>query len=228
MADGLAIHVPSDDPVGTSMNMLYQQQVRSDAQYSRDLDSAVSQLTTRESALSQMQDVLSQVNALQTSGADDSTGADGRAALATEVNQQLESLVELANTSDNGTYVFGGVRADQSPVVVTRDASGKITQVGLNSKGVTGAWTRTAGPNTTLTLQANAADLFGKNGSLIQQVISLRNALAANNGDSVRSLSDSLTQGRDTLSLSTSEVGSLINRANSMKDALSQASRSCR
>jgi flagellar hook-associated protein 3 FlgL len=222
MGDGREVRAPSDDPVRAQQAMWYREQIRSNAQYQRNLDQILSNLSASESALSQIQDQFSQIRSLQTSGSDDSMGADGRAALAAQVDQLTQVLAETGNSRYAGAYLFGGRNTLDPPIVIQKDASGRVEKIGFNPSGVGGDLVRMAAPEVSLTINVTASDVFGKDADLFGILGELREALAANDGDRIRGLAGRLDAAQDTIANAVTTIGSLTERAQTLKTRVEQ------
>ena len=66
---------------------------------------------------------------LATQAANGTESASDLQALGTQVNQELESLVQDANSQFEGSYLFSGTKTDTAPIAVTRDAQGNIQNI---------------------------------------------------------------------------------------------------
>ncbi len=192
IADGRALHAPSDDPVRAQQAMLFREQKRAAEQYERNLQSVSASLSATESLLNNISDVVSEVRELQVRGADDAQGPDARAAYAAQVDQDLELLLSLANEKFAGTYVFAGRKTLQEPYVAERDAAGRITRVSANPAGIDGQLVRRVGPDTELTINVQGDDLFGEDAAAFQALIDLRAALEEADGEAIRATATSL------------------------------------
>ncbi|PZP38921.1 MAG: hypothetical protein DI585_05850 [Pseudomonas fluorescens] len=83
--------------------------------YIANLKSADSQLTTTESALQQMTDLLSEATSLATTGRNENSDST-RASLAPKAQALAESFYALFNTQYNGQYIFSGSNANTAPI----------------------------------------------------------------------------------------------------------------
>ncbi len=223
IATGKAIQTPSDDPVGTGEAMWFQEQIRSNDQYQKNLSETLSGLSATDSSLSQIQDLLGQVGSIQTSGADDSLGADARKALASQLNGIIQSLVQQGNSQYAGLYVFGGQKTTQAPLQVQQDAQGNVTAVTYQTAGgAVAPTTRAVAQGVTVKTNVTLPELFGGNGDVFNTLINLRNALQGNDGATVRGVGDTIGKMQDTVSLASTYIGSLENRVTSMQNAAQQ------
>ena len=116
LATGKRILSPSDDPTGATQVLRIEQQTRLNEQYQLNGGRALSRLQFEEGVLTAVGDSLQRVRELAVQGLNDSTGADGRAAIAIEVRQRLGELLDLANSKDgSGEYLFSGYQTDVRP-----------------------------------------------------------------------------------------------------------------
>ncbi len=116
VATGKRILSPSDDVTGSTRVIALQQNIDTVTQYQRNADMAEGRLATEESALTQAINVLQRSRELAIQGNNGSLSAANRAALATEIRQNLAEVLALANTTDgNGEYIFAGYNVGSAP-----------------------------------------------------------------------------------------------------------------
>jgi flagellar hook-associated protein 3 FlgL len=216
IADGRAVHMPSDDPVRTQQSMWYREQKRAAEQYERSLQSVTISLSATESTLSNISDLLSEVRELQVRGASDALSDDARDAYASEVNQDLELLISLANERFAGTYTFGGRNNLQAPYVAERDAAGQIIRVSTNPAGIDGKLVRRVRPDVELTINVRGADLFGEGAAAFQSLIDLRTVLESGDGEGIRAMEAPLETAVDRVVKAHAVHGALTARAETL------------
>lgn len=120
LASGKRILKPSDDPIGTAqvLNLTSSQEVNS--QHIRNAGRAESRLAVAETTLASVTENLQRVRELTVQAANDSQTSNTRADIAEEIEQRLEELRSLANTTDaNGEYIFGGTKSNTQPFVTS-------------------------------------------------------------------------------------------------------------
>jgi flagellar hook-associated protein 3 FlgL len=109
ISSGLQIIRPSDNPSQYSLARTIQVRI---SKISRDLSdsSQVSRiLQAKEEALSKLSDILAKAK-LHAERGIDATSTEELLSLASAVDELFKSAVEIANTSINGRYLFGGTR----------------------------------------------------------------------------------------------------------------------
>jgi len=117
LATGERLLAPSDDPMAAARIMELDQRLAELDQYQRNADFAELRLRAEEEALGGATDLVQRVRELAVQGLNDSLNADDRKAIAMEVRQHLDGLVQLANDRDaNGDYLFGGYRTATAPI----------------------------------------------------------------------------------------------------------------
>jgi flagellar hook-associated protein 3 FlgL len=116
LASGKKLNSPSDNPLGAGEAALLQSNEAALGQYSSNQSQATDFLNNASSTLTQVTNVLQSVNTSLVEAGSPTLGASGRSALASQLQQDLNQIVGLANTSDNqGGYLFSGSVTDQPP-----------------------------------------------------------------------------------------------------------------
>ena len=104
--------------------------------YIADINQNISNVNAAEAfaqaastSLSNSTTIISNVQQLAVQGANGTESASDLQALGTQVNEDLESLVQNANSQFGGSYMFSGTDTNTAPIAVTRDAQGNIQSV---------------------------------------------------------------------------------------------------
>ncbi|HEY8416908.1 MAG TPA: flagellar hook-associated protein FlgL [Limnochordales bacterium] len=108
MSSGKRIRVPSDDPAATSIGMRLHTSLNQVRQRRANLDAGLSWLEATDAALGEATEVLHRAKELAVYGASDTLPQDARDALAQEVEQLIQHIVDIANTRHGGLYIFSG------------------------------------------------------------------------------------------------------------------------
>lgn len=153
LSTGRRILAPSDDPIAAAQALNVTQSESLNKQYSVNRASASSSLGLEENVLKQVTSLLQDVHGSAVyAGNSTLTDAD-RKILATELRSKLDSLVGLANTTDeNGQFLFSGYQASTKPFV----------QTGLNVQysGDQGQRLNQVGPARQLAISDSGTDIF--------------------------------------------------------------------
>ena len=220
LADGRAIRQPSDDPVGTNVVMQFRERLRANAQYQKNMDVALSHLTSVDSTLFMIQEQIIQAQTIEVQGADDSQGQNARDALAREIDQIAQALVDLGNTRFAGVHIFGGTQTLDPAYNGQLDDQGLLTSVGVNPNGIGGKVVRQVGRDLSLSIHVSGDDVFGGDGELFQTLLELRDALLAGDREAIQATGDRLETAQDRVVGTHTFVGSLLTRAEALKGRL--------
>jgi flagellar hook-associated protein 3 len=156
------ILAPSDDPGGAAQAVTLKSRQAATAQFQQNVSAVTGLLSTADTTLRSIAEVVTQATEAAVQGASDSNDALARQSIASTVNQQLETLVSLANgRSASGTFLFGGQESTTAPYQVTRDASGQITAVTPNPRGIDGPTRVEVSENVLVSSSVSGTSIFG-------------------------------------------------------------------
>ncbi|SES00061.1 flagellar hook-associated protein FlgL [Salisediminibacterium halotolerans] len=116
LSTGKKITRASDDPVVAMNGMRYRSQVGEMEQFERNTSEVHNWMDTADDTLGQTTDAMTRIRELTVQAANDSYDADERANIAAEVGQLREHIESMANTQNNGKYVFNGTDTTNAPV----------------------------------------------------------------------------------------------------------------
>jgi len=120
---------PSDDPTAAVRILDLNNVIETNTQYQRNADFANTRLYMEEATLTQVGDILQRTRELSVQANNDTLTAIDRQGIAYEVRENIEALVQLANTTDaTGEYLFAGFKTNTIPF--TDDGSGNFTYQG--------------------------------------------------------------------------------------------------
>ncbi len=124
------VEKPSDNPVATGQIMGTTSQMKRNEEYQNTINMGNVWTNVTATAMSSAVQTWSRVDELGVSAADGTKSADDLRAIAEELDQLLEHLVQVANAENAGSYVFAGSETKQPPFSFERDqATGRITGV---------------------------------------------------------------------------------------------------
>lgn len=129
LSSGVKVDKASDDPIAAAKILNAKSELKSQEQYSTNMDYASSYLDTVSDALSSVYDVLESARSTAVSGSTETTSTTSLEALGAQINSLVEEMVQLANTDYNGSYVFGGGATGSAPFTMTQDTDGTVTGV---------------------------------------------------------------------------------------------------
>jgi flagellar hook-associated protein 3 FlgL len=115
ISSGIRITEPSDDPLAATQVIENGQSLAATQQFSANGDVASSALTAQATALQNVRDTLSALRSLVVNAGDPSFTIADRNALATTIQGDYNYILGLANTSNNGQYLFAGAKGNTKP-----------------------------------------------------------------------------------------------------------------
>jgi flagellar hook-associated protein 3 FlgL len=115
LASGRKVDKPSDDPGVYSTICRLHSDLSAIRQFTRNTEDLETGLLFTDRAIQQATNILSRAQEIAVRGADATVSAVEREAMGREVDQLLDGLVAVANSSDGGRYIFAGLRTDKQP-----------------------------------------------------------------------------------------------------------------
>jgi flagellar hook-associated protein 3 FlgL len=112
------LSAPSDDPGRIATDLNLHTSIDTTNQAALNAQSAVSELTTTDGALSSLTSVMQSVRQLAVQGASDALTDAQRTSLANQIDQLLQQSIAIGNTSYAGKYIFAGTSSSGNPPVV--------------------------------------------------------------------------------------------------------------
>jgi flagellar hook-associated protein 3 FlgL len=120
IASGKRILTPADDPSGAVRALDIDRSLAEFDQYARNSDVVTNRLTFEEQTLADMTNLLDRVRGLTLQGKNATVDSTGRDAIATEIGDRLDELMDMANRKDaNGEYLFSGYSTLTQPFART-------------------------------------------------------------------------------------------------------------
>ena len=195
----------SDDPVGLFQVLNIKSSLSNIEQLDRNITLGKSWLTASESALNQVEGLISDTRALCVQMATATTGAADRASAAKIVQNTLEEMVSLANTEASGRYVFAGFETDVMPFTL---GGGNVTYNGDNN-----TFTLKIDRNNTIAVGSDGEAVFGPSvpnagDDIFTTLNNLKIALTNNNVSGIQDAMSKLDAHFDQISGKISDIGS--------------------
>lgn len=115
VSTGKSVTVPSDNPAAAAQMVGNTVESANVDQYTQNVSGVLSTVQSADSALGSVISELTQAVTLGTQGANGTTNASNQQAIAQQVQSILKTVVSQANTTYNGTYLFGGTASANPP-----------------------------------------------------------------------------------------------------------------
>jgi flagellar hook-associated protein 3 FlgL len=195
VSTGQSISEPEDNPAGVNTALTLESELSKIKQYGSNASQALTVAQASYTGLTSIKSISDRAGELATLGTG-TLGASAMQSYGAETNQLIQQAVEAANTTYNGSYIYGGTASSTPPFTVATDSSGNITGVtyaGNSSQAaIPLSGTTSVAPTTDGTTNAGFA-------SFINSLVSLRDALNSGDSTAVAATQTGLTDGENTI-----------------------------
>jgi flagellar hook-associated protein 3 FlgL len=130
ISSGQTINMPSDNPAGAAMMVRNAGQTAEADQFLRSASGVAGELQNADSALNSVITSLQRAISLGVEGANGTLNDSDRAAIASEVQGIQSDLLNLANLSYQGKFVFAGTATQTAPYVLDATSPSGVRYVG--------------------------------------------------------------------------------------------------
>lgn len=165
LATGHRINVPSEDPFGAALTTSLQSLLERTTQVQENVGSVTSFLSASDSALSDLNDLITQAESLASENVGSTATTETRAAAAQVISAMIDEVVAVGNRQFAGRYLFAGHDTDAPP----------FEQVGAGVwyRGDAGEILSYVDSERTIASNVNAAEVFGTLSSQVTGVCDL-------------------------------------------------------
>jgi flagellar hook-associated protein 3 FlgL len=211
---GLRVAAPSDDPIASALARKETSAAQRQSAYQKGADEAMTKLATADSTLGSVHDALLQAHDLSIQAANDTLNATDRASLANQVAQIRANVLSLANTEQEGHFIFAGYKDGAQPFdaagVYNGDTTGPQLEV---AKGVQ------------LATGLTGDQVFKPVGGVdvLTALTNLQTALNANDTVGIQQAITDMGGAADHIADSRAQLGILMQNADMAKNVAQQA-----
>jgi len=206
VASGKRINDLSDDPVGLSKSLHLKSKLDEMDQIKRNLSFGKSWLSAAETALNNVQELLTEAKGIAIEMSNSTVGQEERRSAAKVVDNILKEIIVLANSNVNGRYIFSGQNTDTAPF----DEDG-------NYMGNNSGFTISAGKDITIQIGYNGQEVFG---TIFNTLKDFRDSLENNDIDGIQQAIGDLNNEFDNISKWISDVGAKTLRIETKENIL--------
>jgi flagellar hook-associated protein 3 FlgL len=187
VSTGRRINDLSDDPVGLVNVLDLRASLDNINQLEKNIGTGKSWLTSGETALTQVNDILTQVKTLCVEMASATKGASERANAAGIVDGLTRQILALANTQVGGRYIFSGTETDQIPF--SFDDDNNPTQVDYYGNDT--PFSIKIGKDINVAVGRDGQEIFGQNWddkNIFKNLMDLKDHLQSNDLDGINQI----------------------------------------
>jgi flagellar hook-associated protein 3 FlgL len=209
LSSGRKIQTPSDDPAGTAALIEVQAGDSQTQQFVANISAMRTRMSAADSALNSVSIALQRAATLGVEGATGTLSDSDRQALATELSGIQEQLIELANSSLSGVYLFSGTEVTTKPYV-----SDATTPAGIHYQGNSTTNQVEIGQGYWIRANLPGSSIFGDdNTGVFKAMADLITAVKNNNGVEVANTAVSAM--REQVSAARVQYGNAMNQIDS-------------
>ncbi len=216
VSTGQSVNQPSDNPAATAAYIVNEAESDSVDQYTQNISTVEGSLQTAETALESVVTNLNQAVTIATAAANGTNSTTELQGYAQQIQAIQQTILNLANTTYQGSYLFGGTETTTAPYVTSTSSSSGVSYVGN-----TDANQIDVGAGQSVTVNVPGSSIFDASGSDVFQALSdLSTALNTNTN-----ISGALSDVKDALNtVNTQETfyTNTLDQLNTINDNLSE------
>lgn len=200
---------PSDDPLKVSKVLDLNNEIKQNEEYKSTINDSIDFTNAQDSALANATNSMQRIYTLAQQAANGTYNDQDRDAIKTEVENEIDTLMDSLNTSFGGSYIFAGNNTTTKPFEKTVDAEGNFTGIKYNGTteedGISGNTTKEIARGVNVELQTDGRALMNSQsaednlGSFFNELLT---ALDDNNTEDI---------GGDLLGRVDSEMNNIVN-----------------
>jgi len=215
LSSGKRVNTPSDDPSASASEIRNQATEARIDQYLQSVSSLQAQMQTADSTLNSVVTTLNQAVSLGVEATNGTLSDSNKAQIQQQIQGIIGSVVQLANTSFQGAYLFAGTNTTEQPFT---EGAGGVTysgNAGSNSVAIAdGRSLQSSVPGSQL-FQQPGSDVFGS----LQQ---LSTALQSGTADDINTATAAVSAALNYLSGQRVFYGTALNQLNDDQTNLNQ------
>ena len=218
VATGKSVNVPSDNPAASADMVQNTIETANVDQYTQNVSSMSSMVQTADSSLGSVVTSLTQAISLGTEGANGTNNPSNLQAIATQVQGILQSVVAQANTSYQGTYLFGGTETSSAPYTASSSSpSGYAYNGNNNSNSVA------VGDDMNVQVNLPGSQIFSNaSADVLGSLSSLVTAIQSGNATTIGTATTAVNAALSNVSQQRVFYGNAESQLNSQETALQQ------
>lgn len=218
LSSGLSVAAPSDNPYAAAANARSLEQSSNVDRFTKNSDAVLPQVQMADSALSNVVAQLTRAISLGTQGADDTMTPANRAAVVTQLQGVLQTVVAQANTKYNGANLFAGTSTASSAFVA--DAA---SASGYSYQGNSGVNQAVVGDGLSVVTNVPGDQIFtNPNGSALGSLSQLVSAVGSGNQSDIASALSRISAAIANIGQQRAVYAGTVNQINSQESYLSQ------
>lgn len=220
-SSGYKVSKPSDDPSAAKSILGINSKLDELKSYLNSMTTAQTELDTLDDTLSSLTDLIDKATDLATEASNGTYSNSDMDNIKTQVDQIIQSVLDLSNTEYDGKYIFSGNATLAQTYSVTKDTNGNITEITYEGTPSTSDYKRyvTISDGVSVSINTTGNAVFGSYSSsggtstgLFDTLVDLSNALGNHDQTAVSATLDGLNTSLNTVSAVRTKFASVSNR----------------
>lgn len=216
LSSGRRVRTISDDPIAARRALGFRVDQFRGERFLINIERSDSFLQVNDTSLTEMNNLLAGVKEIAVEGANGTLDPASRRALADSVDAHLTRLIDLANTSSNGRFIFAGTAVSDKPFVLNTAGTQVEYRGNLDDFEVNISATERAA------LNQNGFRMFKESVDVFEVLIDLRDALQSDDPESVGELIDAVDTAQSHIGTLQGETGARLQRLDLTKRQLEE------
>lgn len=213
---------PSDDPLKVSKILDLKNELKQNMQYKTTINDAIDFTNVQDAALASATNSLQRISSLTQQAANGTYNSQDRQAIKTEIENEVESMLDALNTNFGGRYIFGGQKSTEKPFTLNKEGGQFTIEYSGTDSEINGNTTKEIARGVTVDLQTDGKRLFEPKGVEGNISTVLNDLFSALNEDDTQALGgQSLKEIErlidNTVNLRTN-IGAIHNRLSAARD----------
>jgi flagellar hook-associated protein 3 FlgL len=218
VATGKSVNVPSDNPAASADMVQNTIETANVDQYTQNVSTTLSMVQTADSSLGSVVTSLTQAISLGTEGANGTNNTANMQAIATQVQGILQGVVSQANTSYQGTYLFGGTETSSTPYTANSSSP-----TGYTYNGNSDSNSVAVGDDMNVQVNLPGSQIFSNSSSdVIGSLSSLVSALQSGNSSQIQTATTAVSTALNYVAQQRVFYGNAESQLNSQETSLQQ------
>ncbi len=209
LSTGKRINQISDDPEKIETALRYRNLLKYNSRFEENINNAAEFLTFTSNALDDSAEIVARIKELAIQGID-STSSDEFNAIAEQVDELIQQLVNIGNTRFKDRYIFGGNNVNSPPFTMAPD----LSAVNVNPDGIDGKLKVELGQGKIDQYNITGQEAYLSQVDIFQTMIDLRDAFSNQDSAALTNLIPQVDASLDQLLQTNTKVGAKINRYN--------------
>ena len=206
LSSGKRIQRMSDDPISGRRALVSRIEEFEAGRFLTNIDRSLSFMTASDETMGEIVKVYDEAKAIAVQGANATQDAFSRRALAQSVDSQLDRLVDMVNTVQDGRYLFSGTASLTKPFEMNANRDDVIYQGDLDSFEVEVGFSAKSQVN------QNGFELWKEEQDIFAVLVDLRDALLADDPEEVSNLINNVDEATAHVTSLQGEMGGRVQR----------------